>query len=82
MKMSKEHYEVLKSGIAELATLIPSIKELIRLDTRVKDSNKRFMWDCFYATKIQGKYSPQEFPYDNTHIETAMKKILSELGIK
>jgi len=79
--MSQEHYNYIKEKVIGIANLIPKYKEHLKTDTRVKDLNKRLLWDVFYSTKIYNNYSYQEFDYKDTRIETAMKAIFKELNL-
>ena len=81
MKMTTEHYNELKTRIQTFAHEAPAHLERVRLDARCKDIQKRMLWDIFHATKIYSKYTYQQFHYKGTHIETALKKIASELKI-
>ena len=79
--MSQEHYNYIKEKVIGVANFIPEYKEHLKTDPRVKDLNKRLLWDVFYSTKIYNNYSYQEFDYKDTHIETAMKAIFKELNL-
>jgi hypothetical protein len=81
MKMTPAHYEALKAKVVPLVAKIATHRESLKNDPRVKDLDKRLLWDVFYATRIMGEYSPQEFAYNNTHIETAMRSIFNELNV-
>ena len=89
MKIKPEHYKVLKDGIEKIG--IEKIKlHKIDLPFRVnppKDLNKRVRWDCLYASGIKigdgiGMAGLPLYAYLNdTHIDTALKHIMQELGI-
>jgi hypothetical protein len=87
MKISANAYSILVSIIAEL----PKEKVLEHKAKRLgTDIQKRFVWDMFHAAaKVSRKYETDLYSllYDrnkenlnDTHIETAMKKALAELG--
>ena len=81
--MSQAHYAVLKDRLApvvkggELALHIVAIKR----GGNYKDLATRVLWDAFYACRMYDKYTYQEFDYNDSHIETAMRKAFSELGV-
>ena len=81
MKIIPEHYSFLESKTKDLLTQIKLHSELLKLDPRVKDHNKRLVWDAFHALRIYDRYSYQEFDYLDSHIETAMKRIFKTLEI-
>lgn len=82
IKMSKEHYQKLKSLVEAIGKRkIEDYREALRHDPRVKNLTTRLLFDVFYATKIQNKYSYQEFDYLDSHIASAMKQIFKELHI-
>ena len=79
MKMTDEHYATLKARVTIFADKIPAHKKALENDSRVKDIDKRLLWDVFHAAKIFTIYTYQQFDYKDSHIETAMKKILEEV---
>lgn len=82
IKMSPEHYAVIKAKVKALgAEMINQHKEKLKDDPRVKDLETRLLFDVFYATKVQNDYSYQEFDYKDAHIKTAMKQIFKELHL-
>ena len=81
MKMSKEHYNVIKERVATLVPQIPAHTERLRADPRVKNLPLRLLWDVFHAARIYELYSYQQFDYKDTHIETAMRAIFKELKV-
>ena len=89
MKIKQEHYKILKDGIENLG--IDKIK-LHKMDLPFsvrppKDLDMRVRWDCLYATKIKigdgiGMDGLPLYTYlDNSHIDTALRNIMKELGI-
>lgn len=89
MKITSEHYNVLKDGIIALG--IDKIKahkqDLPFMTPAPKNLNKRIRWDCFHATGIKigdgiGQDGLPLYAYlDDRHIDTALKHIMKELGI-
>lgn len=83
MKMSQAHYAVLKDRLApivksgELNLHIARIKQ----SGKYKDLATRVLWDAFHACRMYDKYTYQEFDYNDKHVETAMRKAFSELGV-
>ncbi len=83
--MSPAHFDVLKTRVLAMREQIPTYAQHIRTNfasvgKTPSAAETRIMWDIFYATKIMNSYSYQEFDYKDTHIETAMRKILSEVS--
>ena len=89
MKITQEHYKILKDGIEKLG--IDKIK-LHKMDLPFsvrppKDLDMRVRWDCLYATKIKigdgiGMDGLPLYAYlDDSHIDTALRNIMKELGI-
>ena len=89
MKMTREHYADLKQHVKEIADQLPAhYAALVRQHQNpnprfpvIKDLDRRFLWDVFYASRIQNKYTYQEFDYTGAHIETAMRAVLRELNL-
>jgi hypothetical protein len=87
MKITKEHYEILKSAIALLpASMVAEHKLYIIEEGKAKDVDKRLRWDTLYASRIKigdgiGMSGLPLYKYmNNTHIDTALKAIMKELG--
>ena len=89
MKITQEHYKILKDGIKNLG--IDKIK-LYKMDLPFslrppKDLDMRVRWDCLYATKIKigdgiGQDGLPLYAYlDDSHIDTALRHIMTDLGI-
>ena len=89
MKIKQEHYKILKDGIENLG--IDKIK-LHKMDLPFsvrppKDLDKRVRWDCLHATKIKigdgiGQDGLPLYAYlDDSHIDTALRHIMTDLGI-
>lgn len=82
MKMTKEHYDVLKKKVEALLPGIENQRTRISLDPTVKDPSKRLLWDTFHAANIFAEYTYQQFDYLDDHIETAMRSIFKELNVR
>ena len=81
MKMAKEHYNAIKDRVAALVPQIPAHTERLRADPRVKNLQKRLLWDVFHAVRIYELYDYQQFDYKDDHIETAMRAVFKELKV-
>lgn len=77
MKMTPEHFSALKARVDQMRGQFAAHREKLAADPKVKDLEKRFLWDVFHACRMHQIYSYQEFNYLDSHIETAMKKILA-----
>lgn len=80
MKVKPEHVKAMESLIAPLDT--EERREVYRsgLFPRaelVKDVNHRYRWDLFYMAKAYRGMEDAE--YDNAHIDTALRSIVSKL---
>lgn len=84
MKITKEHYNIIKNAMQEKAFLLPSIKSHIKYETRQpKDLEMRIRWDLFYASGISQFVCKDVYIYANDeHIDTALKMIMKELDKK
>lgn len=80
MKMKKEHFEALKQRISIFTNDIPAYIKAVQKGGVYSNLEKRIIWNIFYSTKMYELYSPQEFDYNDSHIETAVRKALKELG--
>lgn len=84
MKISNEDYLFMKSEIKKLTPeFIEKMKEVISKDDRVKDSNKRFRWDCYWLTGLYNFAVNKLYNLgvNDSHIDTALKKIVKELNL-
>ena len=78
MKMTKEHYNRIKTAIA-------SIPRELALEHKSKELGKdkamRFRWDMFIAAKLSTFASDELYQYLNDdHIDTALKSVIKELN--
>jgi len=82
MKMKQKHFNIIKEGIAEIPreTAFAHYNKLL-LDERVKDINKRFRNDMFFAFRQKSKIIHELYDYLNDdNIDTALRKIMRELN--
>ena len=76
MKMSKEHYATLKEAVIKADTDYPYLREMA---ARGDISAKQFRWDLLYFSRSSDWICRNLYPYlDDTHIDTALRKILKE----
>lgn len=80
MKMQSEHYQHILEAVKPLAGLIKAHREVLKSDPRVKDLEMRLRWDLFWAAKLSQFASDTLYTYLNdAHIDTALKKIMTEV---
>jgi hypothetical protein len=79
MKIKPEHYDYIKNSIDSLD------KEKVKIHKSLGygiDREKRFIWDLFNAAKLYIYASNVLYKYLNdSHIETALYKIVKELEL-
>jgi len=78
MKMLDEHYLAMRKGMEDK---LPGLKEGLKRYKYAGLTFGRFLWDVFGSLKIYDKYTYQQFDYKDSHIETAMRKLMDEFGI-
>ncbi len=83
MKMKREHYDRIREACSRNAEAIPiHRKTLAELDKKPADLDTRLAWDLFWS--VGGGQLIKEldlYSYlDDTHITTALKAIVKELG--
>lgn len=87
MKIKDSHYNFLKEKITNIGveTILLHRKSLYN-DQRIKDLNKRVRWDCFWIAARTNREELDKlelYSYLNDdHIDTALKKIMKEIGIE
>ena len=77
MKMSAEHYAKLSARVDQVRGQIADHRAKLSTDPKVKDLEKRLLWDVYHSTRMHQLYTPQQWDYTDAHIETAMRKILA-----
>lgn len=81
IKMTVEHYEVLKNMFVDLNKKM----DLRHVHNRYKQaghSELRFRWDMFWYLKNSGWVCRELYPYlDDDHIDSAIRKIFEEIGV-
>jgi hypothetical protein len=83
MKMRADHLGILRSAIAPLDTeemrRVYRERKFPRADG-VKDLDKRYRWDLYYAAVRRGASLPDSTNgYTMTHIDTALRAIVAPL---
>lgn len=79
MRIKKEHYDQIRSNIMSLDKDAVLRHKGLLLG---KDRNRRFYWDLLYASTKSAWVCDNVYPYaDDNHLETALRKIVSELGL-
>lgn len=82
MKIKPEHYARMKYEIAKIAGHLPEHRENLKSDPRVKDLEMRLRWDASRAAGLTRFICDEVYLYANdTHVDTALRKIMVELGI-
>ena len=88
MKISDKNYNVLLESAQSLherwPASLPLHKQKLASDPKVKDVEKRFRWDLLYALAPPSwvvKYLYDEDGLHDTHIDTALRNIVKELGL-
>lgn len=80
MKMKKEHYDYMKKSLSKFKDKIDEHRKFIIREGRAKDVEKRLRWDLFWGAKLHEFTSSTLYTYLNdTHIDTALKRIIKEL---
>jgi hypothetical protein len=82
MKIKKEHYNHILTEIGKIdVNLLQHHKKTLENDPRVKDIEKRFRWDLLFAANSLWVCDNLYSYMDDSHIDTALKSIVRELGL-
>lgn len=76
MKMSQAHYDTLKTRVQPFAEHYNALLAQYAANPKINDAGLAARCRILAASKIYDVYSYQEFAYLDTHIDTAMRKIL------
>lgn len=82
MKITPEHYAFIKDAIQNKFTvsLVNDHRTFIEAENKAKDVEKRLRWDLIYFALGSRWICDNLYNYaDDTHIDTALKKIVKEL---
>jgi len=78
MKMTVVHFEALRSACADVKDANPHITPEVYTSNSIgNDPAVRFRWDLFYASRKRTGFTFSE--YLDSHIDTAMRRIVGEL---
>lgn len=89
MKMPAEAYNHMRDSIAEFVNTnkgrVDAFASAIRngADNRVKDPEERIRWDLCHAAKLTTYICRNVYPLgmNDTHVDTALRRIVKELGV-
>lgn len=80
MKITPAHIAHIRSAMAPLASKAIAHMGTLKADNRVKDLEKRLRWDWLYAAVPSRWVCDNIYPYaDDTHLDTALRRIVGEL---
>lgn len=78
MKMKKEHYAYLLGAAFTFKDKIKDHRAFIVAEGKAQDVEKRLRWDLFW--RIYRIDSPELDYLNDSHIDTALKSIMKEIG--
>ena len=88
MKMTAEHYETIKTAMQTIPVVdLLAHRDYIIAEGKAQDVDKRLRWDCLHASGVKlgdgrGCSGLPVYSYlHDSHIDTALKQIIKELGI-
>lgn len=76
MKMTPEHFAILRDRVTPLLPRLPALEALHQANPRIKDPKRAALWDVYHAARIYELFTYQQWDYDDSHIETAMRRII------
>lgn len=79
MKITPSHYCLLRDSILPLAPRFPAHREFLKSEGKAKDIEKRLRWDAFRASGYAGILSELYAYINDTHIDTALRSVVSEI---
>lgn len=86
LKIKPEDYQALKTAIEKVLETLGGFKKVSEDYRKAGYSDKRFRWDCLWATRLRigdGKGAPGDlnlYAYMNDdHIDSALKHIVKQL---
>lgn len=87
MKINDEHYHILFNAFESIASKIEDHKQVVIKENRAKDIDKRVRWDALFAlsrtSALPESFITTLYTYLNdTHIDTALRKVMRELFAK
>lgn len=82
MKILPEHYQYMKNEICKVAIHARTERAAISNNPKVKDKELCFAFGMAHIANLARYVCENIYPYaDDTHLATAYKKIIKELGI-
>ena len=84
MKMTHPHFDHMKNAIAAVWTQEKhsAHRRFIENEGKAKDISKRLRWDWAYYADLSPWICDTLYAYvDDTHIDTALKRVINELQI-
>ena len=83
MKIQPAHYAHMLNEIKAIAPKFAAHRELLIQEGKAKDIEKRLRWDALYAAMSSRWVCENLYPYmDDTHIDTALRAIMKEIGAR
>lgn len=80
MKITKEHYKILKNMCLPFEDKIRVHRERLEGELKVQNIEIRLAWDLANAAKAMPFICDTLYKYlDDTHITTALRKVVSEI---
>lgn len=81
MKITTKDYNHMKNVIGQLLPYDQALEHYtvtLPADPRIKDIDKRFRWDCFYASGLSTFTATLNY-LNSDHIDTALCRIVKEV---
>jgi hypothetical protein len=83
MKIKPEHYQHMLNSMTPSRFQLDYRRSLIVAEGKAKDVEKRLRWDLLYFSLGSRWICDNLYPYaDDTHIDTALRKIMKELEVR
>lgn len=80
MKMTPEHYAKLRERVLPFMPQYPFLLEQFKRVPEIKSAECAALWRVYHAAKIYDIFTYQQWDYNDSHIETAMRKIIHDAG--
>jgi hypothetical protein len=79
MKMKKEHYDFVEEKMKPLMEKVNNHRKFLVVEGKAKDVEMRLRWDVFSTAGLTNYVCEVLYSYlDDSHIDTALKKILKD----
>ena len=79
MKITPSHYSIIRDSILPLASRFPAHRDFLKSEGKAKDIEKRLRWDAFRSSGYAGILSELYAYLNDTHIDTALRSVVSEI---